>query len=240
MDNDEIKELVEDEFGYIGLDDSAKQLVEMFIKDIMKHEKVSIDDITEAGDGKTCAALKIGEYVLKVGKTRRTKTFKNSSRILQPIIRREIETNSDTFFVEVQNEVEANWFKENPKKVFEVMYGVYKDLRDDGLVWTDIKMSNIGRLKKDNRINYKEMVHDENGNLVAKEIIPSEAATGLKGKQGKILKAGDYVLLDTDFVFDENDLPDGKQIKDILMKLYYENFELKYKKEKGKAKNISR
>ena len=46
MDNDEIKELVEDEFGYIGLDDSAKQLVEMFIKDIMKHEKVSIDDIT--------------------------------------------------------------------------------------------------------------------------------------------------------------------------------------------------
>ena len=240
MDNDEIKELVEDEFGYIGLDDSVKQLVEMFIKDIMKHEKVSIDDITEAGDGKTCAALKIGEYVLKVGKTRRTKTFKNSSRILQPIIRREIETNSDTFFVEVQNEVEANWFKENPKKVFEVMYGVYKDLRDDGLVWTDIKMSNIGRLKKDNRINYKEMVHDENGNLVAKEIIPSEAATGLKGKQGKILKAGDYVLLDTDFVFDENDLPDGKQIKDILMKLYYENFELRYQKEKGKAKNISR
>lgn len=120
------------------------------------------------------------------------------------------------------------------------MYGVYKDLRDDGLVWTDIKMSNIGRLKKDNRINYKEMVHDENGNLVAKEIIPSEAATGLKGKQGKILKAGDYVLLDTDFVFDENDLPDGKQIKDILMKLYYENFELRYQKEKGKAKNISR
>lgn len=240
MDNDEIKELVEDEFGYIGLDVSAKQLVKMFIKDIMKHEKVSIDDITEAGDGKTCAALKIGEYVLKVGKTRRTKTFKNSSRILQPIIRREIETNSDTFFVEVQNEVEANWFKENPKKVFEVMYGVYKDLRDDGLVWTDIKMSNIGRLKKDNRINYKEMVHDENGNLVAKEIIPSEAATGLKGKQGKILKAGDYVLLDTDFVFDENDLPDGKQIKDILMKLYYENFELRYQKEKGKAKNISR
>ena len=240
MDNDEIKELVEDEFGYIGLDDSAKQLVEMFIKDIMKNEKVSIDDITEAGDGKTCAALKIGEYVLKVGKTRSTQTFKNSSRILQPIIRREIETNSDTFFVEVQNEVEANWFKENPKKVFEVMYGVYKDLRDDGLVWTDIKMSNIGRLKKDNRINYKEMVHDENGNLVAKEIIPSEAATGLKGKQGKILKAGDYVLLDTDFVYDENDLPDGKQIKDILMKLYYENFELRYQKEKGKAKNISR
>ena len=240
MDNDEIKELVEDEFGYIGLDDSAKQLVEMFIKDIMKHKKVSVDDITEAGDGKTCAALKIGEYVLKVGKTRRTKTFKNSSRILQPIIRREIETNSDTFFVEVQNEVEANWFKENPKKVFEVMYGVYKDLRDDGLVWTDIKMSNIGRLKKDNRINYKEMVHDENGNPVEKEIIPSEVATGLKGEQGRILKAGDYVLLDTDFVFDENDLPDGKQIKDILMKLYYENFELRYQKEKEKAKNISR
>lgn len=240
MDNDEIKELVEDEFGYIGLDDSAKQLVKMFIKDIMKHEKVSIDDITEAGDGKTCAALKIGEYVLKVGKTRRTKTFKNSSRILQPIIRREIETNSDTFFVEVQNEVEANWFKENPKKVFEVMYGVYKDLRDDGLVWTDIKMSNIGRLKKDNRINYKEMVHDENGNPIEKEIIPAEVATGIKGEQGKILKAGDYVLLDTDFVFDENDLPDGKQIKDILMKLYYENFELRYQKEKGKAKNISR
>ena len=113
MDNDEIKELVEDEFGYIGLDNSAKQLVEMFIKDIMKHEKVSIDDITEV-------------------------------------------------------------------------------------------------------------------------------ATGLKGEQGKILKAGDYVLLDTDFVFDENDLPDGKKIKDILIKLHYENFEMRYQREKKKNKNVSR
>ena len=240
MNSEEIKELVEDQFGYIGLDDSAKQIVEMFVKDIMQHEKVDIDDVVEAGSGKTCSALKIGEYVLKVGKTRRTKTIKNSSRILQPIIRREIETESDTLFIEVQNEVEANWFRENPKKVFEIMYSVYKDLRDDGLVWTDIKMSNIGRLKKDNKINYKEMIHDENGNSVAKDIIPTEVATGLKGKQGKVLKAGDYVLLDTDFVFDENNLPDGKKIKDVLMNLYYENFELRYQKEKANEKNISR
>ena len=32
----------------------------------------------------------------------------------------------------------------------------------------------------------------------------------------------------------------NRRIKDILMKLYYENFELRYQKEKGKAKNISR
>lgn len=223
----------------LQLSDNSRELIAMFIEDIMKHENVTAKDITKAGSGKTCSNLKIGEYILKVGTTRRTKEFRNSSRILQPIIRREIAVNSDEkLFIEVQNEVDVDWAKPQ-NKPYEVMYQVYRDLRDDGLLWTDIRFANIGRLKKDNRVNYTTLVHDENENKIEKEIEPEEKATGLKGMPSKVLKAGEYVLLDTDFVFDVNDLPDGKKIKDMLLPLYYENFEMRYQREKRNKENDS-
>ena len=54
------------------------------------------------------------------------------------------------------------------------------------------------------------------------------------------MKAGDYVLLDTDFVFDENDLPDGRKIKDMLLPIYYNNYELRYQREKREREENSR
>ena len=61
-------------------------------------------------------------------------------------------------------------------KPAEIVYQVYKALRDDGLLWTDARFSNIGRLKKDNRINYTTSVHDSNGVKIEKEIMPKITA----------------------------------------------------------------
>lgn len=239
MDKDILRlvDSIESSQENLQLSGEAKELIAMFIEDIMKHENVTVKDVTKAGSGKTCTNLKIGEYILKVGTTRRTKEFRNSARILQPVIRREIEvTPNEKLFIEVQNEVDVDWAKPQ-NKPFEVMYQVYRDLRDDGLLWTDIRFANIGRLKKDNRVNYMTSIHDENENKIDKEIEPAEKAIGLKGTPGKVLKAGEYVLLDTDFVFDVNNLPDGKNIKGMLLPLYYENFEMRYQREKRNKEN---
>lgn len=215
----EILELVESEFSDVDLNENLKELIALFIDDIMRHENVSLEDITKAGKGKTSVNLKIGEYVLKVGRSRRTKNFKNSSRILQPVIRREIEDETgEKMFIEVQNLVDTKWIHTEKYNVAEIMYKVYKDIRDAGMIWTDIRYTNIGRLLKDNKVNYDIKVHDGLGNEIYKEIEPMEAATGLNGKNEKVLKKGDYVLIDTDFVFDENNLPDGKRVKDVLLR----------------------
>ena len=228
MMNEEILDFVDEEYEGLCLDDKAKD------------ENVCLGDISYAGSGKTSLNMKIGEYILKVGRTRRTKIFKNSPRILQPVIRREIEvTPEEKLFIEVQNEVNSEWYKEEKDKIFEVMYQVYKDIRESGCVWTDIRFTNIVKLIKDNRVNYDTFVHDD-GRQVRKEICPDEKATGLRGKLDKVLKAGDYVLLDTDFVFDENDLPNGKSIKETLSEVYYNNFEMRYMKEKREKINKSR
>ena len=76
MMNEEILDFVDEEYEGLCLDDKAKELVALFIADMMKHENVSLGDISYAGSGKTSLNMKIGEYILKVGRTRRTKIFK--------------------------------------------------------------------------------------------------------------------------------------------------------------------
>ena len=61
-----IVENVESSQEELYLGDEAKELIALFIEDIMKHENVMAKDITPAGSGKTCANLKIGEYILKI------------------------------------------------------------------------------------------------------------------------------------------------------------------------------
>ncbi len=230
----ELLEFVIDKYGDLMLEEGEIELIAMFIDDIMKHEDVKLEEIEDAGSGKTSRNIKIGEYVLKVGYNRIHKNFRNSSMVLQPIIRREIENSyGDTIFLEVQNAVDTEWHRFERDKIFEIMYQVYKGVREEGMVWTDIQYLNIGKLLKDNKINYDTKIHDENGNIISKELEPEEDATGIKGKPRKILKAGDYVILDTDCIFDENDLPNGQSIKESILDFYYDNFELRYQKEKA-------
>lgn len=230
--NREVSLLVQKVFGEFGNDKNCQDIIAMFIEDIMKHENVSVDEITRAGKGATSRNLKIGNYVLKVGEGRFTEKMKNSPRILQPIIRRKIPTSSGNLFIEVQNAVNADWYKGKIGNIYNVLYQVYKDLREDGLLWTDVKFSNVGKLLKDNRVYYDTKVHDENGNIIRKEIEPSENATNLKGRNKSVLKKGEFVLIDTDCVFDVDHLPEGRTIENMLTDTNYENLELRYQREK--------
>ena len=74
------------------------------------------------------------------------------------------------------------------------VYYVYKELRKQRLVWTDPKKENLGRLIKDNKI-YFDGVDKVDKN-----------STGFLTDSDYSLKAGDLVIIDTDFIYDEDDL----------------------------------
>lgn len=96
-----------------------------------------------------------------------------------------------------------------------------KNLRNLNLVWTDIKENNVGRLTKENVIHWR-------GNLN-----PTEEVLGLDAKRGgTILNEGDLVILDADFIYDEND----PSINYSNNKALYDEFEKRYQNEKEKLK----
>ena len=78
----------------------------------------------------------------------------------------------------------------------EDVYRVYKELRKAGIVWADPKIENLGRLIGKNEINYHGITN------------PSENATGLINENKtikKVLGPTEIVIIDTDFLFYEND-----------------------------------
>lgn len=129
-------------------------------------------------------------------------------RILQPIIRRSICDSRHSFcdninhtaqFIEVQNLVDKNWSKNMTNaEIEEVLFTIYSEMRSQGLVWTDIKANNVGRLLRPNKANLSLFL-DENRQKI--EGIPPNEAIGFIGEvQGDVLQEGEYVILDTDYI----------------------------------------
>lgn len=195
-------------------DKTLKEVVKLIILDVLKNENAKLSDITYNGGGFSRVLL-IGNKVIKIG-NRDTKSFPNNPYIISPLLRKKLEFNGESCFVEVTERVDTS------KKVSkEELYQLFKKLRNLNLVWTDIKESNVGRLKKDNIIYWRKIIN------------PTEEVLGLDAKRGEtVLKKGDLVILDADFIYDENDLDiDYSNNKDL-----YDEFEKRYQKEKEKLK----
>lgn len=170
--------------------------VERMIEEILQNEKLDWIDIKEGQSGYYSDTLEIGSKILKLGRERGTYHIPYDKRILLPLVRFNLsDFNDDVRYygvVEVDERVKTDVFLEE-----EVLYYVYRDMRDRGIICTDIKRSNVGILLKDNRKYW---------NL---NIGHSLRAVGLMEENVdcsiEILKTGDYVLIDTDFVFLEDD-----------------------------------
>lgn len=180
-------------FGMIELEVTItepvlRDFIKKLLQEVMKNENVNFSDITFAS-GLFSMVLIVGNKVIKIGEKRFTKSFPNNPYIIVPLLRKEIKAEPDSFFIEVTERVDTS---EQPSR--EDLYQLYKNLRNLGLIWTDIKASNVGKLIKDNIIHWNE------------ELNPTEDVLELKTKRGsKILKAGNWVILDSDFIYDEND-----------------------------------
>lgn len=190
-------------------DTTLKEVVKLIILDVLKNENVKLSDITYNGGGLSSVLL-IGNKVIKIG-DRATKSFPNNPYIISPLLCKKLEFNGAFCFVEVTERVDTS-----KKASKEELYQLFKKLRNLNLVWTDIKEDNLGRLKKENIIHWRQNLN------------PTDRVLGLDVKRGEtILKEGDLVILDADFIYDEND----PNINYINNKDIYDEFEKKYQKE---------
>lgn len=169
---------------------NLEELLLLIIQDICKNEGKGISDTKYIKAGSYSTAFSIGDKVIKIGKKRNTEKFPNNPYIVTPLLRRKINIDNQIFYIEVVEKVDTS----NKDVTEEDMYNLYKNVRDLGLMWNDVAKRNVGRLLKDNVIHWQ-------GNLA-----PSDKVLGLDSKRGTIiLKKGDLVILDADFIYDEND-----------------------------------
>ena len=73
------------------------------------------------------------------------------------------------------------------------LYDIYTELRDEGLIWVDCHLSNLERLIQDNTIYY-EGIEKVDIN-----------ATGYLTDNEEVLKKGDIVIIDNDYIFTEEE-----------------------------------
>lgn len=77
---------------------------------------------------------------------------------------------------------------------YKLLYNLYKELRDDGIIWGDPKLENVGWLKRENI----PMLHGEILNVDTKSL-------GFKQSlRCNPLNKGELVILDTDYIYEEN------------------------------------
>lgn len=190
------------------------------VEEIAENENVDISDVEYVQKGTTAQVYKLGNKVIKFGKSRLTDKIPYHRRILQPLIRKQILRN---LYVEV-----SEYIGPDKKITDEDAYLIYKELRDDGIIWLDAKMENLGRLEKENIIHFNEKLYAKNETV---GYIPGTI------REDKTLKKGDLVIIDTDFLFREQDF-DINLLDARVNTYFYKICEQRYQEEKnplGKA-----
>lgn len=169
-------------------DKDKVKLMEEIINELFKAsgKEPNVEEIKKIGNGHFSSAYQVGNYVLKEGRNRSYCEIPNHRRIMQPIIRKMFESNKkiwrnekEDYFIEVQNIADTECWKDMTEEQIDgILFEIYSDLRDSGIIWFDITEKNAAKLLKPNKPNFYYL--DIDGKK--KEIRPDIKATGLKRK----------------------------------------------------------
>lgn len=187
-----------------GSDEKVKEDRELILnmimtlfKEICENENVKMEDIHQIGAGGFVNVFKVGDKVVKIG-MRYTKTYPNNPYVISPLLRNILATSKgkkrEGIWVEV---IEYADVLDETTVTEEELYELYSKMRDIGLEWLDIDPDNVGRLRKDNIIHWNDSLE------------PNDSALNLSPKVGNdiILKKGDLVIIDDDFIYEEGKVP---------------------------------
>ena len=195
LDNDREKLVLDLVYPNTGLKlDILKQekiydTVRLLVEDLALKENVHLHDIKHIATGGYSNVLQVGSKILKLGKKRKNFSIKNNKRFLAGF-RGEIKS---FYFDDVILTYEITETVDTEHIVNINLYELYKELRDKKLIWTDCHKGNVGILLKDNKVYYKDIDYiDKN-------------ATGYTSENKEILKKGDVVILDNDYIFTEEE-----------------------------------
>jgi len=157
-------------------------VVSKIVDDALKKENCKITDIKILMSGAFSNVIRIGDTIIKVGIPRKTFNIPNDKRILQPYLRRDL---TEEFGIEATIEV-CDRVDTDISLSEDELYAIYKDMRHRGVVCGDFKYDNIGKLIKPNTPRNK-------------------VSNGMIGEVKETLDMGDYVVIDTDFIYSEDD-----------------------------------
>ena len=208
-------------------DEPTMYAIKTLITEIAKAQGLAPFHLERGGDGAYNTNLKIGEFIFKVGRPRETRRIPYHKRIMQPIIRQETDPDGiNNLCVELQNVGDPNWYNHmSEEEIEEELYKIFSELRDDGIIWTDIKKENVVRLLRPNKLNFK---------LNGEEIGRNEDSVEMMNlKDEEPLPAGELVVADTDFVCYENEWNEYPHSPEYSLFCEFEN---RYKKEHEKPK----
>ena len=177
---------------------AMKDFLRIVFEEVCQNEKVTYGDIRLIGSGDYSNVYRVGNKVVKVGANRGGSVFPNNPYIVAPVLRKhyylEGADENSGIFVEVTEYVDT---LKDDEVSEEELYELYAKIRDLGLEWLDIGARNVGRLRHDNIIYW----HDE--------IQPTDSSLGLSRRVGEdiVLKAGELVVLDSDYFYEEGKIP---------------------------------
>lgn len=167
-----------------------RSFIFLLLDEISKNESTSISSTEFIGTGGYSAVFAIKTKVIKIGIERKTPHFPNNPYILKPLLRKTITIDNIPIFFEVIEKVDTN-INDITK---EEIYKLYKNIREIGLIWTDVKIDNVGRLTKDNKIYWYENITPSDETLEFTKTIGNHQ-----------LKKGELIVLDGDYIYNEND-----------------------------------
>lgn len=131
-------------------DTLAIKKLELIFTKIFIQENVNVSDVVHVENGTTTRVYQIGTKVVKFGVNKRVFPSIDHPRILKPLSKEDIpmkaENQTNIVTTEITHFVDTNNITD------EDAYMVFKELREQGIIWTDPRPDNIGRLyfKKDN------------------------------------------------------------------------------------------
>lgn len=193
--------------------------VKFMIDEVAESQNLSLFDMRQIGSGSYSSVYELGNKIIKIGRNRATKIIDNN-RILLP----------DKLIRVAGNIIEiTDHAKDVGTASIEDTYEVYRDLREQGIIWMDPWFLNLGKLDRATLESQRE-----------KEKYKSEMPFLVENRKFKQreLKTNDYVIIDLDHLVDETNKEEIKRVSKNLDEMRIEareGFEKRYLLEKKKG-----
>ena len=201
------------------LDDKDISKVKDLFEDTANKENLTIFDIQKIDSGSYSNIYRLGSKVIKIGFKRAIENIVDNNRILLPDSLIKIKSN----IIEITDYVDG---KSNFSK--DEVYSIYKELREQGIVWLDPTKDNLRRI--DNETLKKQEIKSLN----------RDKYPFIKNRKfvNRPLKTNDLIIIDLDHLVEEDDRPNICRVNDYLREDILtdrENYEKRYLLEKKKA-----
>lgn len=210
-------------------------ILKMIIDEICQKEGITFGDMKKLDEGAFSNVYQINDKVIKLGIDRKTRIIPDNPYIVKPLMRRafvvdESREYGEQLFIEVTERVIP--LSKQTDNIEEIMYDLYSKMRDLGIEWLDVKEKNVGILLKDNIIHWPD------------NLAPSNKVLGLKDSKNKndiVLRKGDYVVLDADIEFYEEDFKEKyPDIEEKIAKGFFNRLWLKFHNRYNEEHKIKR